>query len=205
MSNKNKISKKFVSDLGERRLLPFCPIAEAGSPSQPASALLYARDGDINQIETLQPIGSRKRPSIRARRLEGALDWYHKRQPQIINEPLYRAGEWLRNTCEAALASGYRISNMDGDRIRAPGVPDSQIERGLAHAQKFNKALDYVGGPDLDSLLVKVVCLNEPMRDFEKRMEWRAGSGVQVFRISLHRLAMYRELIPPRSTRIRQL
>jgi len=192
--------KKFVDYGAGGQLQPYCPV-DVGEPDARSSELFYARDGQISRtvvVANKKEEDGRSRPS---KRIEDALDWYHFHKPQLFTLHLYEAGKWIRDRYELAGRNGYRISDMNGDRVRGGVREHDSASLGLTALEEVYNALDTVGGPDLDDVLLEVVCRGLTMKEFEKKKKWRSGAGLPVFRIALHRLAEFRGLIDPKRLR----
>ena len=62
-----------------------------------------------------------------------------------------------------------------------PALIDELVERRAV----LDQALEYVGGPELDRLLVDVVGQSKPLPEFERRHGYPTGSGQLGLRIAL--------------------
>lgn len=183
---------------------PYCPV-EPGEPHTRSAETFYARGGDVNRtivVADKKEADGRSRPS---RRIEDALDWYHYHKPNLFTLNLYEGGKWLRARYETAGRNGFKISDMNADKVRGGKSENDSATIGLTALEEVYQSLDHVGGPDLDEILLKVVCHGLSMKEFEKAKNWRAGAGLPVFRIALHRLAEFRGLVEPMRIRMPKL
>lgn len=87
------------------------------------------------------------------------------------------------------------------DRVRGGRSEHDSASLGITALEEVYYALDHLGGPDLDEILLKVVCHGASMNDYEKSRKWRAGSGLPVFRIAFHRLAVLCGLVEDKRLR----
>lgn len=192
------------TDLGPGELYPFCPWEPlpGGRRRRGRPPIYYARNGDPDRIVTKVERSAREGRAVRAQTVD-TLEWYHHRKPDLIPQPMYSAGRRLRDTYETCLIKAG-ISAFDFSRERVSGGARRDLGvSALDSVEELTFALDYVGGPELDSLLLSVVCQNQKMEEFERRHAWRTGGGQIALRIALYRLALhYGYIQEPRRRRI---
>lgn len=192
------------TDFGPGELYPFCPWEpRAGARRRRGRPpIYYARDGDPDRVVTKAERSAREGRAVRAQAID-TLEWYYHRKPDLIPRPMYSAGRRLRDTYETCLIkAGVSAFDFTRDRVSGGAGRDQGISA-LDSVEELNFALDYVGGPELDSLLLSVICQNQRMEDFERRHAWRTGGGQIALRIALYRLALhYGYIQEPRRRRI---
>lgn len=194
-SKSRSISESKFAEYGAGgKLHPYSPV-DPGDLTTKTKQVFYAKGGHLDRSVVLNERSIDTGRAVHARRIEDALDWYHNHKPEQFTLPLYEGGKWLRDRYELAGRNGYRISDMDGDRVRGGRSEHDSASLGITALEEVYHALDHVGGPDLDEMLLKVVCHSIGMKEYETGRKWRAGSGLPVFRIALHRLAEHRGLI----------
>ncbi len=183
-------------DTGSGALFPFSPLDEGPqAPKEPPSVTggQFAREGDPRRLVEMDRQG-------RVRNLGEPLDWYCRRRPALFPACLYGAGDWLRGVYEQAMSASLSMAKVDpGHSVTGkPGVGSHAMapaERAADRMRALRRALAAVGGPDLDEILLRVVCEAMPMADFERMKGWRAGAGQWILRIALYRLALHRGTI----------
>ena len=178
------------TDLGTGELYPFCPcMPGGGQPPRRRPLVYYARDGRPDRIVVKVERSAKEGRAVRAQTVDG-LEWYYRYKPDLITRPLYAAGRRLCETFEAAkLMSGDKA--MDYAKVRVDGSVCALSDKALELIDGYMAALHYVGGPEMDMLLLHVVCEDKPMAEFERRHGWRANSGHIVLRQALYRLALH--------------
>lgn len=182
------------SDIGSGALFPYSPLHEGkrikkedGTPSRGH----FAREGDPRRLVAMDSQG-------RIRNLGEPLDWYCRHRPTLFPACLYGAGDWLRGVYEQAISASVSMAKVDpghavtGRPGMAPPYDMAPAERATDQMRVLRRALTAVGGPDLDEILLRVVCEAMLMADFEKMKGWRAGAGQWILRIALYRLALHR-------------
>ncbi len=180
------------TDFGPGALYPFCPWdpGDKGRPTGGARRILHARDGDPNRVVATVERSAREGRAVRAQSVD-TLEWYYQRKPELIPRPLYAAGRRLRDTHDTCLSKAG-IGAFDFTRERVSGLGHRDVSAdALAALEELGIALDYVGGPELDMLLLEVVCRGGRMDGFERRHGWRAGGGQIALRVALYRLALH--------------
>ncbi len=184
-------------DTGSGDLYPFSPLeggARHGAGAERVSS--YARDGHPGRLVEMTPQG-------RVSNLGEPLDWYCRRRPDLFPACLYAAGDWLRCVYEQAMNASLSMAKVDpGQPVSAKTGASAQgmapAERAAERMRSLRRALAAVGGPDLDEILLRVVCEAMPMAGFEKMKGWRAGAGQWILRIALYRLALHRGTVTAR-------
>ncbi len=189
-----------TTDLGAGALYPFCPCEPGRKPKR--VAVWFARDGAPDRIVETRERSVRQGRAVRAQTVE-PLEWYHSRKPDLIPTALYAAGSRLRGRYEFLAVAGLTAVDLGRERISRSragggGLPD----RVLHYAKEVKFALDFVGGPELDQILLSVVCEGDSMEAFERRHGWRSGGGQVALRTALYRLALVYGLIGERRGRI---
>ncbi len=189
-----------VDDHGARALYPFCLWPRAAGPRGKAKATIeisFARNGDPDDIVEMVPTSTKAGAGHRARVID-PLSWYASRKPAFFPAILVQAGRQFQDDFEwLACKSGPPVPDLGRLVVVTNSVPGPPplIDQIVERRTRLNLALDYVGGPDLDRLLVDVVGQSRPMAEFEKAHDYPASSGQVVLRIALFRLAIHYGLI----------
>ena len=191
-----------VDDHGARALYPFCLWPRAAGPRGKSKAkieIAFARNGDPDDIVEMVPTSTKAGAGHRVRVVD-PLSWYAARKPKFLPAILIAAGrqfqveyEWLAvHRGPHVLDYGRPVVSQSG----TPGAP-SLIDALVARGQRMETALDFVGGPELDRILVHLVGQSRPVLEFERRHAYPAGSGLATLRTALYRLALSYEMISP--------
>ena len=189
-----------TTDLGPGALYPFCPCEPGGKPKR--VVIWFARDGAPDRIVEPRERSARQGRAVRAHVVD-PLEWYHSRKPDLIPAPLYAAGKRLRGRYEFPAVAGLTAVDLGRERISKSQTGGGALpDRVLDYAKEVKFALDFVGGPELDRILLSVVCEGASMEAFERRHGWRSGAGQVALRTALYRLALVYGLIGERRGRI---
>jgi hypothetical protein len=194
------------ADFGPGALYPFCPWPRDLADRRPGrpGTILYCRDGNPDRVVARTERSAREGRAERVRRVD-ALEWYCARRPALFPRVFQAAGARLQETYERAVAAyGARALDPSEPPTRRSG-PAPLNTSALDALEHLGRALDFVGGPELDDLLVAVICDGERMEAFERRHGWRAGSGQVVLRTALYRLAVHYGLVNRPTRRRRRL
>lgn len=142
--------------------------------------------------EKQRPGVSRSRPvrSVTVNGAESPLGWLLSRGH--VSRRQFDAGERLRADWERAQLSpsvtmswnAAPVGKQRGSAGAAPDLSGAQID-----ARKRFDAAILSAGPGLDSILWRVVCSGEGMRDAESALGWPARAGKLVLTIALDRVA----------------
>jgi hypothetical protein len=121
---------------------------------------------------------------------ESPLGWLKSRG--LVTERQYAAGDQLRSDWELAQLAPrvtMRWDTAPPDRTPrgAPRAVDPTTAQ-LAAKRRFEEAVAAVG-PGLDSILWRIVCAGEGMREAEQALGWPARAGRLVLGLALDRLA----------------
>lgn len=189
-----------ATDLGPGELYPFCPCEPGRKPK--SIVIWFARDGAPDRIVESRERSARQGRAVRAHAVD-PLDWYHSRKPDLIPAALYAAGKRLRSRYEFLAVAGLSAVDLGRERISQSRSGGGNLpDRVLQYAKEVKFALDFVGGPELDRILLSVVCEGDSMEAFERRHGWRSGGGQVALRTALYRLALVYGLIGERRGRI---
>ena len=184
-----------IDDLGARALYPFCVWPRAAGPRGKATGVetAFARNGDPDDIVELVATSTSAGAGSRARVVD-PLSWYAKRKPGFFPAILVQAGrqfqddfEWLACHCGPPVPDPGRTVVSRSDVPGAPHLIDQITERRM----RLELALDFVGGPALDRLLVHLVGYGRPMAAFERAHNYPANSGQVALQTMLFRLAIH--------------
>jgi hypothetical protein len=121
---------------------------------------------------------------------DSPLGWLKARG--LVSDRQFEAGEQLRRDWELAQL-GPRVTMRwdsappDGNARGAPRGQDPSLAQ-IAARQRFDQAVAAVGG-GLDSILWRIVCAGEGMREAEQALGWPARAGRLVLALALDRLA----------------
>ena len=190
-----------VDDFGARDLWPFCPWPQKIRPKRGGKAgpveIAFARNGDPDDVVELIPTSTAAGTGHRARVVD-PLSWYASRKPAFFPAILVQAGRQFQDDFEwLACKSGPPVPDPGRPVVvtnSTPGPPaliDELVERRAV----LDQALEYVGGPELDRLLVDVVGQSKPLPEFERRHGYPTGSGQLGLRIALYRLTVFYGLV----------
>ena len=145
------------------------------------------RDGE--ERKTSAPRGRAAR-TVTVNLAESPLGWLKSRG--LVTERQFEAGEKLRGDWELAQLAPRVTMRWDGARADsnargAPRLADAGVVQ-IAAKRRFEEAVAAVG-PGLDSILWRIVCAGEGMREAEQALGWPARAGKLVLGLALDRLA----------------
>jgi hypothetical protein len=134
--------------------------------------------------------GARPARSVTVNLTESPLGWLKARG--LVSERQFAAGEVLRGDWERASLEPRVTMRWDapppGRTARGAPDPAAPTLVQLAAKRRFEEATAAVGD-GLSSILWRVVCAGEGMREAERALGWPARAGRVVLGIALDRLA----------------